>query len=142
MKIIIENVILSGRYELSDMLRKIDPLWIQGDLTEEDKDALVKLAQAHATPEYSYAPLQQQIDALVSHLNLLKDGVAAIEAGTLADPEAEEGYPAYKQPQGAHAYYNGYAVTFEGSRYICTTPDGVACVWSPTVFPAYWEKVV
>lgn len=38
MKTIIENVILSGRYELSDMLKKIDTLWIQGELADENKD--------------------------------------------------------------------------------------------------------
>ena len=84
MKIIIEDVILSSRFELSDMLRKVDILWIQGELTDEDKDALVKLAQAHATPENSYAPLQQQMNAVVLQLNLLKDRVTAIEVGTPA----------------------------------------------------------
>ena len=143
MKTIIENVILSGRFELSDILKKIDTLWIQGDLTDDEKDMLVKLAQDNATPENSFAPLQDQIDTLATQLNLLKERVAAIEAGTPEQPEPEEEYPAYKQPQGVHdAYYNGDTVTFEGSRYIGIAPDGVACVWSPTVFPAYWEKVV
>lgn len=142
MKTIIENVILSGRFELSDILKKIDTLWIQGDLTDEDKDALVKLAQDNATPENSFAPLQDQIDALAAQLNLLKERVAAIEAGTPEQPEPSEEYPEYKQPQGAHdAYHNGDKVTFEGSRYICIAPDGVSCVWSPTVYPNYWEKV-
>lgn len=142
MKTIIENVILSGRFELSDILKKIDTLWIQGELTDKNKDALVKLAQDNATPENSYAPLQQQMDTLANELNLLKARVAAIEAGTPEQPEPGEEYPEYKQPQGAHdAYYSGDKVTFEGSHYICIAPDGVACVWSPTVYPNYWEKV-
>lgn len=65
------------------MLKKIDTLWIQGDLTEEEKDTLVKLAQKNAVPENSFVPFQQ-IDALASQLNLLRDRVAAIEVGTPA----------------------------------------------------------
>ena len=34
---IIKNVIQSGRYELSDMLKKIDVIWLQGDITDEQK---------------------------------------------------------------------------------------------------------
>ena len=55
MKTIIENVILSGRYELSDILKKIDILWVQGALTEE-KDMLVALARKKAKPENSLCP--------------------------------------------------------------------------------------
>ena len=32
---IIKNVIASRRYELGDMLGKIDTIWVQGDLTDE-----------------------------------------------------------------------------------------------------------
>lgn len=156
MKTIIENVILSGRFELSDILKKIDTLWVQGDLTDEDKDALVRLAQDKAVPENSYAPLQQQIDAIAAQLKDLKTTVESNAVGMAALKEAveklggsvqpeepvPEEYPAYKQPQGAHdAYYNGDTVTFEGDKYICIAPAGAACVWSPTVYPAYWEKV-
>ncbi len=71
MKTIIENVILSGRFELSDMLKKIDTLWIQGELTDKDKDVLFRLVQDKATPENSYAPLQQ-MDAIAAKLKISK----------------------------------------------------------------------
>lgn len=32
---IIKSVIQSGRYELTDMLTKIDTLWVQGSLTDD-----------------------------------------------------------------------------------------------------------
>lgn len=41
---VIKNVIESGRYELNDMLKKIDTIWIQGDITEEQKKELVMVA--------------------------------------------------------------------------------------------------
>lgn len=38
------------------------------------------------------------------------------------------------------AYHAGDKITFEGAHYICIVPEGVACVWSPAEYPAYWEK--
>ena len=48
---IFKNVINSKRYNLDDMLKKIDTLWVQGDITEEQKNELVTFAQANANPE-------------------------------------------------------------------------------------------
>ena len=56
-------------------------------------------------------------------------------------PEPEE-YPEYKQPTGAHdAYHKDDKVTFNGERYLCIAPEGVAVVWDPIQYPAYWQKV-
>lgn len=61
---IFKNVINSKRYNLDDMLKKIDTLWVQGDITEEQKKELVTLAQANADPSHSNAPLQKQIEEI------------------------------------------------------------------------------
>lgn len=46
------------------------------------------------------------------------------------------------QPTGAHdAYHKDDKMTFEGGKYICIAPEGVAVVWSPTAYPAYWKLV-
>lgn len=61
-----------------------------------------------------------------------------------SEPEepVQEEYPSYVQPTGAHdAYYKGNKVTFEGAKYICIAPEGVAVVWDPATYPAYWQEV-
>ena len=63
---IIKTVINSGRYELSDMLTKIDTVWVQGDITDDQKTELTALAREKADPAGSYAPLQEQIDTLAA----------------------------------------------------------------------------
>lgn len=132
MKSIIENVILTGMYDLADMLKKIDTLWVQGDLTDGERTELQGLARGHADHAQSFAPLQEQIDALAAR-------VEKLEKATGGDP-AEE-WPAYVKPTGAHdAYHAGDKITFEGEHYTCIAPEGVACVWSPAEYPAYWEK--
>ncbi len=128
---IIKNVTESGRYELSDMLKKIDTVWVQGSLTDDQRAVLVTLAREHARPENSYAGIQEQIDTLrveVSELRKLVTG------GATGEPEE---YPPYRQPTGAHdAYHAGDKVTYNGVRYMCRM-DG--CVWSPDVYPDAWE---
>lgn len=137
---IIKSVIESKRYELADMLTKIDTIWVQGDLTDEQKAELVALAQQNAQPENSYAPLQEQIDKAFEQIATLATRVAALEAGESTEPEPDDEWPEYKAPTGAHdAYYNGDKVTWNGKHYICIAPDGTACVWSPDVYPAYWQ---
>ena len=152
----VKAVILEGRYELSDLLKKIDTLWVQGGLTEEEKTELVQLAREEATPENSFAGIQKQMDTLFTNLAEIAKQVgentltiASIKAkleeqGTVVpDPEPEPGeeYPEYVQPTGAHdAYHNGDKVTYQGKKYHCIAPEDVAVVWPPDVYPAYWEE--
>lgn len=143
---IIKNVIASGSYELTDILKKIDTIWLQGALTEEQRTELIELARASADPENSYAPLQSQIDTLYTNMTemgktilSLADKITKLEGGSVTPPETEE-YPAWVQPTGAHdAYTTGDKMTYtDGKRYICQMDN---CVWGPDTYPAGWKLV-
>lgn len=142
---VIKNVIDSKRYELTDMLKKIDTIWLQGGITEEQKNELVQLARENADPENSYAPLQNQIDTLYENMTEMGKTILDLvkRVGELenkpVEPEPPEEYPEYVKPTGAHdAYNNGDKVTYKGKRYICKMNG---CVWSPEEYPDAWEKV-
>ena len=47
---IIKSVINSGNFELTDMLSKIDTMWVQGSITDEQRTELTALARDKATP--------------------------------------------------------------------------------------------
>ena len=135
----IKDVIDSGRYELNDMLHKIDTLWVQGDLDDDQRDELVGLARENATPEQTYAPIQEQIDQAFAQISALDTRIKALEAGGSepTDPEPEDEWPEWVQPTGAHnAYSNGDKITYNGKHYI-STMDGN--VWSPDAYPAGWQ---
>lgn len=139
---IVKNVINAKNYELTDMLIKIDTLWVQGSLMEQQRTELISLARQNADPAASYAPLQDQIDALADRLDALTTRVSALEQSGGDEPEqpAEE-WPEYVQPTGAHdAYHNGDKVTWNGQHYICIAPEGTACVWDPDTYPTYWQE--
>lgn len=139
---IVKAVIDAGRYELVDMLQKIDTLWLQGSLTDDEREGLVGEAREKADPTASWAPLQAQIDALAEKIAALTSRVEALDAGGSAEPEPSDEWPEYVQPTGAHdAYHKGDKITYNGKRYTCTAPDGVAVVWDPATYPAYWEEI-
>lgn len=143
---IIKSVIESKRYELKDMLTKIDTFWVQGSLTEDEYNELVALARENALPENSYASMQERMDAMYKELEALKVRVKALENTTEDETEVPsedvtEDYPEYVAPTGAHdAYHAGDKVTYNGEKYICVAPEGVAVVWNPDVMPSYWQK--
>lgn len=130
----IKSVIASGRYELADLLGKIDKLWLQGGLTDADHEMLVKQARDHHDPAGGYASLEQQIRDLTAR-------VEALERGNT--PVVEDDYPAWKQPTHAgDAYYAGSKMTYiDGKRYNCIAPEGYAVVYGPDVLPNFWEAV-
>lgn len=137
MQKVIEKVIEAKNFELSDILKKIDTLWVQGSLTEEQRKSLIDKARSNANMQNSINVFAK-LEELDRKVLALEEEVKALKAdGSLSgDEETEEIIPEYKA--GTY-YYNGDKVSFEGSNYTCTAPEGVVCVWSPSEYPAYWQ---
>lgn len=139
---IIKNVILAGNYELVDMLKKINTVWIESNITDEQKTELDELARTNAKEENSYAPLQEQLDNANSRIDSLEERIAKLEGETTeepTEPEPVDEYPEFVQPTGAHDAYNiGDKITYNGKKYICQING---CVWAPDVYPQGWQEV-
>ena len=126
---VIKKVIDAKRFELSDILKKIDTVWVQGSITDEQKSRLVQLAREGAN-------VQDSIDVMAK-LEELDRRVAALENGK--SPIEDEGAYAVEEFVVGKYYYAGNKVSFGGKNYICIAPEGVVCVWSPSDYPAYWQ---
>lgn len=142
---IVKNVITSGQYELTDMLKKIDTIWLQGTLDGTQRTELIELARIRADPKQSY-DIQKQLETIFSNLSEmgqaileLTDRVTKLEGGSVTPPVVDE-YPQFVQPTGAHDAYNtGDKMTYtDGKRYICQMDN---CVWGPDAYPAGWKLV-
>ena len=141
---IVKNVIESGQYELTDMLKKIDTIWLQGTLDDDQRTELIELARSRADPKQSY-DIQKQLESIFSNLSEmgqtileLTDRVTKLEGGSVTPPVVDE-YPQFVQPTGAHdAYKTGDKVTYNGKKYICQMDN---CVWTPDAYPAGWKLV-
>lgn len=133
---IIKNVIESKGYELRDMLYKINKMYIESKITEEEKTELDEMARTNANAENSYASNTKQIEIIFEEIENIKSRLDKIE-GTEEPIEPEE-YPEFIQPTGAHDAYNtGDKITFEGEHYTCNMNG---CVWSPKEYPNAWIK--
>ena len=134
---IIEAVINSKVYELNDILKKIDIIWMQGEISDEEKNSLIAKAQENADGEQSYLPLQGQIDKLFTIIDSISNRVTILEGGKAA---IEEEYPEFVQPIGKHDAYNkGDKITYNGRKYECVKNN---VMWSPDVNPKCWKEVV
>ena len=140
----IKNLIKTKGFELKDMLKKINIVWLESMITDEQMKELKELARQNAIAENSYAPLQEQINNIYSEMEAMKAEIKKLkgETGEVTEPEEPvetEEYPAFMQPTGAHdAYKIGDKITYNGKKYICKLDN---CVWAPDVYPAGWEEV-
>lgn len=126
MKAIFENAIKRGGYDLAVMLAKIDSYHIEGKISDAERDELYALARQ--SPEAQYE-IKAEIERLWAVIKELKN--------TSSD-STETAVNEWKQPTGAHdAYMTGDIVIFEGKTYKSIIDYNV---WSPSVYPAGWEK--
>ncbi len=133
---VVKNVIASRNYDLKDILGKIETVWVQSRITDEQKVELISLAQENAKVENSIDILNKLYD--------LDRRVAALENKDKADEptEDETESPTYPPYTTGAWYYNGDIVSYEGQNYKCIAPEEKPCTWSPAEYPPYWEVYV
>ena len=128
MKTVFESA-LNSAFDLTDMLGKINTHHIAGNLTDADREELIRKAREKANPFGS-------VDVMAK-LRDLEERVRTLEEAKATGGESnEEIVPEY---QVGKWYYNGDKISWNGKVYTCTAPAGVVCVWSPAEYPAYWE---
>ena len=137
-----KNVLETGKFELTDILKKIDTFWLKGEMSDNQRNELYELAQSKAKPENS-VDLLAKISELEKKIHSIEAKLNANDNTTEETPEEgetviEDTYPEFVVGKW---YYNGDKVTFEGTTHVCAAPDGVVCVWSPKDYPAYWEVI-
>lgn len=141
---IIKNVILSGTYELTSMLKKIDTVWIQGDISDEQRKELIEMTQANANPENSHAPLQEQINALFANdremSEILNDVIKRINVlegvEVLPDEPVVEEYPEWYRWDGVgdNPWQLESKCTHNGVNYISMVGNNI---WEPGAVGVY-----
>lgn len=130
---VFENAIQTGRFDLTDLTRKIGKYHVDGLLTDAQRDSLITAAREKANPHNSYGEWQAEVDKIW-------EAIRELQAAAPVEPETPvDEYPAYVQPTGAYnAYPIGAKVTFNGKRY---TSKIDANVWAPDVYPDGWTLV-
>lgn len=133
------NLIAAGGYRLADIKERICGIADRGEVTLEERDRLLKLAQEHADPlcetdkGAKLMELEARLRAVEARLAALEDGANEPENGE--ETEEPEEYAAGKW------YYAGDVVRWKDKAYECIAPEGVVCVWSPEEYPEHWKEM-
>lgn len=144
---VVRNVIQSKKYELKDILAKVDTLWVQGSITNEQRLSLISDAQNNAMVENSIDVLKSLYE-LNRRVSECEKELAELKANTKTDTETdipvedEVETPTYPDYVAGKWYQNGDIVSFDGKNCKCIAPIGTVCVWSPTEYPLYWVEYV
>lgn len=138
---IIKNVINTGVFGLTDIIKKIESQWVAGKITEEEKNKLILFAQERAKPQND-VDILKKIAELEIRIRVVEDKQNASENTD------EEGYEVPETPSEEYPpfvvgkwYYNGDKTSHEGKNYVCIAPEGQVCTWNPVEYPAYWQEV-
>ena len=127
-------VIQSGEYNLSDLTKKIDTLWLKSYLTDDERESLTKLAIEKANPDAGLPSFSDRMAALEKRVSKLEGNLSS------GGDSGSSDWPEWVQPTGAHdAYAKGSQVTHNGERYVSRID---ANVWEPGVFGSdfLWKK--
>lgn len=127
-------VIQSGEYNLSDLIKKIDTLWLKSYLTDDERESLTKLAIEKANPDTGLPSFSERMAALEKRVSKLEGNLSSGGESGSSD------WPEWVRPTGAHdAYAKGSQVTHNGERYVSKIN---ANVWEPGVLGSefLWTK--
>lgn len=129
---VFKNVIENRNFELKGIIKKIDTLWAQSSITDDERAELISLAQSKANVQQSI-DVMQKLEELDKRMKVVEEMLAN------NDNNSDDTEVVYADYEVGKWYYNGNIIKFEDVLYKCVAPDGVVCVWSPTEYPAYWE---
>ena len=147
----IKRVIGNRNYELTDILTKIEKRCFEGQITEDERDELITLANANANPSNSDAPLKNQVAVLFDMVAALALEIKALkEAKDETNPEEQPEEETPAKTYTAWYRHNGIGPNPWQDGTICIHNDRYWLshvnnnVWEPGALGVYeniWEDI-
>lgn len=125
---VIKSAIMNSDYKLESMLTRIRTFAAKGLLSADEMADLEELARVRATVRGDTDLFEKVLE--------LEQRIRALEEGKQEAPA--EDYPEYVPGRW---YYRNDKCSENDVNYICVAPENVVCTWSPSGYPAYWERV-
>lgn len=142
---VIKDIIENGNYQLVDISNKINKLWLEYQLTDEERDELIELAHSNTNTDNEKPEFEAQLEALHKYVTSLELRIKILEDGQEIEPPIEEEYPAWVPYDGVvnKGYDYGAKVSHNGFKWI-NMLQGTKNVWEPGadgIDERYWKKV-
>jgi len=137
---VIKSVISAGGYKLTEIQHKIKKMYILGDLTEAQMDALLAMASGGVSPDAERPETLVMMKSLSDRITAVEARVSAIENGNSEGSNDEQpAYPVWKPwdgicddyQYGAIVSHNGelWESVFEGQNVWEPGAPGTEALW-------------
>lgn len=142
---IIKNIIQNGVFKVSDLTTKIDTLWAESKLSDDERNELVQMMTEFLNPSTEAPELKDLYERLESRVSVLEDAVKELQGGGSEDPEPGEIIvPAWVPWDGISDNYQYGAVVTHNDKYWQNMLQGVQNTWEPGavgVDERYWKEI-
>lgn len=150
---IIKAVIQSGAFVVSDITRKIDTLWAESKISDEERRELSEMMIDYINPSTQapelkelYLQLREELGAVKEEVSTLKAEVAELKGtgGTEPGPGPETTIPKWKPWDGISKDYQAGAVVEHNGKYYKNALEGMQNTWEPGgtgIDDRYWKEI-
>lgn len=123
----IKDVISSGSFKLAEIQQRVKKLYIWGDLTEEQADELIKMAQEKASAAYERPEVMTILRNLDARIKVIEKKLSAQENVPSGEPREYETWVAW---DGISNKYQKGVVVSHGDKLWQSVFNGQN-VWEP-----------
>ena len=135
---IIKSVIERGIFRVNDIATKIDTLWAESKLTDDQREELYALIVSHLNPENEHPELEARLARLEVRVAALEETLIAGEPST---PTLPEGVEVWEPWDWISNKYQFGAIVLHDGTYYKNVLVGQQNVWepgSPGIDERYW----
>ena len=142
---IIKNIIENGTFRVSDLTNKIDTLWAESKLSDEERNQLVQMMTDYLNPASEAPELKEMYERLEARVDVLEAEAQALKG---EEPGGgEEGtvtVPAWEPWDGISNKYQYGAVVTHNGKYFLDVLQEMQNTWEPEsagVDERYWKEI-
>lgn len=142
---IIKNIIENGAFRVSDLTNKIDTLWAESKLSDDERNQLVQMMVDHLNPNSEAPELKEMYERLEARVATQEEEVKKLKG---EEPGGgEEGtvtVPAWEPWDGISDKYKYGAVVTHNGKYFLDVLQGMQNTWEPEsagVDERYWKEI-
>ena len=142
---IIKNIIQNGMFKVSDLTTKIDTLWAESKLSDDERNELVQMMTDFLNPSTEAPELKDLYERLEARVVVLEGAVKELQGGGEEEPEPGEiAIPTWVPWDGISDNYQYGAVVKHNEKYWQNMLQGVQNTWEPGavgVDDRYWKEI-
>ena len=142
---IIKNIVQNGVFKVSELTTKIDTLWAESKLSDDERNELVQMMTDFLNPSIEAPELKDLYERLESRVSILEGAVKELQGGGSEDPEPGEIIvPAWVPWDGISDNYQYGAVVTHNDKYWQNMLQDVQNTWEPGavgVDERYWKEI-